>query len=158
MGNEKPKVIYYHLLFMYKVFHYNNFLAYLSQDNKLILFEFQDNKVIRYKIPNILVTNSQVGITSEEIAKDKINIIFKKLKEMKNNLNEDYEVLIDILDNDMNEHFLVEKPIKFSGKAEFEIDKNKIHFTCTIGIINYQIDEISIIREQIDLEKGKNFF
>ena len=89
--------------------------------------------------------------------KDKVEKILKKLEKIKNNnIKEDYEILCDILGNDLNIKLEKQYPKEIKGSTfEIKDDESKqIRLTCKIKKIEYQIDSTGMIREKLNVEKG----
>ena len=89
--------------------------------------------------------------------KDKVEKILKKLEKIKNNnIKEDYEILCDILGNDLNIKLEKQYPKEIKGSTfEIKDDESKqIRLTCKIKKIEYQIDSTGMIRERLNVEKG----
>ena len=91
--------------------------------------------------------------------KEKIEMIIKRLKKIENkNCKADYEILCDILKNDLNINLNQEYPKEIKEALEFEIKDKNFHqseFTCALKQIKYQIDSTGMIREKLTLGKGK---
>ena len=89
--------------------------------------------------------------------KDKVEKILKKLEKIKNNnIKEDYEILCDILEYDLNIKLEKQYPKEIKGSTfEIKDDESKqIRLTCKIKKIEYQIDSTGMIRERLNVEKG----
>ena len=163
---EEPKIINYPISFLYQVFYHNNLLFHLDSNNQLNVYKFDKEKLSIVKCliqqkKNEMKKNS--NITPVDMEKVKVSTILEKLEKINknNNLREDYEILCDILGNDLGIALELKYPKPFKGTLIFEIKDTKFHpleYTCTIKQVKYQIDEVGMIREKIILDKGKTTF
>ena len=94
-----------------------------------------------------------------EKEKDKVEKIIEKLEKIKNNnCKEDYEILCDVLANDLNIKLERLHPKEVKDPLTYEIDNNAFYpekIVIKIKQIKYQIDSAGIIREKIKLRCGK---
>ena len=93
-----------------------------------------------------------------EKEKDKVKKIIEKLEKIKNNnCKEDYEILCDVLANDLNIKLERLHPKEVKDPLTYEIDNNAFYpekIVIKIKQIKYQIDSAGIIREKIKLGCG----
>ena len=163
---KEPKIINYPTSFLYQVFYHNNLLFYLDSNNQINVYKFDKEKLSVVKClfqqkKNEMKINP--NIAPLDMKKDEVSIILEKLEKINknNNLREDYEILCDVLGNDLGVNLDLKYPKAFKGTLIFEIKDNKFlqqEYICTIKNVKYQIDETGMIREKIILDKGKISF
>ena len=132
-----------------------------NEDNKNKDKKNEDKKNKTIKKGNIKKdTNAfEPKIIPFEKEKDKVEKILEKLEKIKNNnCKEDYEILCDVLANDLNIKLERLHPKEVKGPLTYEIDNNAFYpekIVIKIKQIKYQIDSAGIIREKIKLGCGK---
>lgn len=134
----------------------------IKEENKTIEESNTDerNKLDeKKKKDNIQKTDVLPKIETLKLEPDKMESISKKLEGIKkDNIKEEYEILCDILENDLKIVLNQKYPKAISEALTFGIKHPKLYpteFVCIIKHIKYQIDSSGIIREKIKLVKGK---
>ena len=94
-----------------------------------------------------------------EIDTEKVSKALNMLKNIKNNnYKEDYEILCDVLSNYLNVKLEQQYPKEIANALPFEINDERFlndKLTCQIKLIKYQIDSTGMIREDLQVGKGK---
>ena len=151
-NNDKKKMICYPESFLHLVFFHDNLLFYLNLQNNLIVFKFENKVYFKYEYQQrqetvIIKKNENANEVSEIIQK------LKKLDEDKS-LNGQYEVLCDILLNDLNEGQNIDKPKKIIGTLNFKIEVGELKYECTFKNYKYEVDGFGQLKEELNLGFG----
>ena len=168
----KEHQINYPASFIYKVFYCDGVLFYLQDNNQLRVYKFDfDNLSIQYYLTQQKKKEDNINEATESDNKDKKDFIqltigkeeaSKILNMLKNitnnNCKEDYEILCDILSNYLNVKLEQQYPKVIAKPLAFEIKNDRFpdeKLTCQIKLIKYQIDSTGMIREDLQVGKGK---
>ena len=153
------KNIYYPTSFLNLIFYYNNMIFFIKSNNELSLYKFENNKCINYIFsPQYLAKNEKPkkNITKNSINKiiteeNKIKEISDKLAKIENSsLKSTYEILCDILKNNLNEELMV-KSKEMHSRIGYFIKIDELEFTCELKKDLKEIDSIGHLREPINV-------
>ena len=168
-------MICYPTNFLMSIFYHDHQLFYLNHQNELIVYKFDKSKVdsfIRHKSKRIIKKtkkeknekqkktkkteepkySKELIDTSDNVTEirksKKTQIILKKLKEIDGNeaLDKNYEIICDILKNDLGENIEEIKNSKLKYYSEalmFSVKDDKYfkpEYRCIIKSIKYELD------------------
>ena len=185
----KNKMICYPINFLMPIFYHDHQLFYLNHQNEIIVFKFDKSKVdsfIRHKSKRIIEKtkkeknekqkktkkteepkySKELIDTSDNVTEirksKKTQIILKKLNEIDGNeaLDKNYEILCDILKNDLGENIEEIKNSKLQYYSEplmFSVKDDKYfkpEYRCIIKSIKYELDGFGQLKEELKLQKG----
>jgi len=167
-SNENiTKEIYYPESFLNLVFYHNNLIFFVNTNNELSIFKFDKNLYTNYRFTPIYPKKNQEveelsklkGQKLVKIGDDKIKIISDKLEKIgkDSNLKSTYEMLCDILKNDLGEK-LMENSKQFKSKIAYSIKHENMEFTCELLKDSHEIDSIGHLREPINVMEGEVSF
>ena len=153
--------------FIYNVFYCDGFLFYFGEKNQLRVYKFdRENFSIQYYETQPKYDKDQKKDTNTFEPKifpfkkdeNKVKKVLKKLEKIENkNCKEDYEILCDILENDLDIKLERLHPREVKIALTYEIDNNAFSqekIVIKIKQVKYQIDSAGIIREKIKLGCG----
>ena len=153
------KNIYYPASFLNLIFYYNNMIFFIKSKSELSLYKLENNKCINYIFsPQYLAKNEK---PKKKIAKNLINTIITeknkrkeisdKLAKIENSsLKSTYEILCDILKNNLNEQLMV-KSKEMHSRIGYFIKIDELEFTCELKKDLKEIDSIGHLREPINV-------
>lgn len=149
--DDNEKMICYPESFLHFVFFYDNLLFYLNHQNNLILFKFENKKYMKYEYQQ-----HQEKVKVKPVENAKISEIIQKLKKFEKvkSLNAQYEILCDILLNDLNEGQNIDKPKKIIGTLNFKVEVDELKYECSFKNYRYEVDGFGQLKEEINLGYG----
>ena len=153
------KNIYYPANFFNLIFYHDNMIFFIKSNNELSLYKLEDKSCINYNFaPQYLAKNEAPKKEMKLIMKKQLTIEENKIKEISdkltknenNSLKSTYEILCDILKNNLNEK-LMAKSKEISSKICYFIKINKLEFTCELEKDLKEIDSVGHLREPINV-------
>ena len=139
--------------FLQPIFYYENILFHFSHDNKLIVIEIGENDYKQFWFKENAVEKK---VTTKE-EESKIKALKAKLESLngESNLKKKYESLIDIFTKDLDCSLLHKNPKKINKTFIISLDGVNNEYIIEIeSILDTQIDDFGVLREQIKLNIG----
>ena len=154
LGNAEEEIICYPLSYSFIVFCYNGVLFYLDEKHHLNIFAFdrKNNSYTRFSFDKFASTNQKNNSAlNKELTIENSGEILEKIEKMnlKKNLRENYMQLCDILTINFDVKLMKPKPI--NENLEFQTRNYKI----SIRNYKFEVDNIGMIREELNINKGK---
>ena len=139
------------------VFYHENCIFYLGENNTLEMYKLMENKVEKYLIPHDKSKNKNIKKKNFEVYN--LQEIFECIKNIKeqNNVLVNYEILVDILNNNFKLKPKQDK-LKSNKKTEnliFNFPLNSFDCSIEINKIEIEIDGVGMVREKLSVKKGE---
>ena len=149
------KTICYPKKCIHIVFYHENSIFYLTKNNTLEIYKLESNKIIKHTIPHIKDTTHEIVI--KDINNYNLQKIFKAIKGIneQNSVLHNYEILFNILRDDLKLNLEKCKSRKKNETLTFNFTLNSFEYLVEIKTIEVEVDGVGMIREQLNVKKGK---
>ena len=151
------KIICYPKKCIYTVFYYEKFysILYLTDNNNLEIYKLNSRNITKYIVPNDKVKNPK--IIEIILNCDELENIFKDLENIKeqNNILENYNNLCNILKYKLKLKLEKTRAKKQPETLNFKFCLNDFDFSVEIKSIEEEVDDVGLIREKLNIKKGK---
>ena len=154
-SDKVDKTICYPKKCIHIVFYHENSIFYLTQNNILEIYKMEENKMVRYSIQHNKIKNKQ--IKKKNVECDNLNELLDEIKKIKenNSVLVNYEILFNILKNNLKLKLEKSKSSKKNETLTFEISLKDFKFSVEIKNYEDEVDGVGMIREKLKVKNGK---
>ena len=152
------KKIYYPTSFLNLIFYHKNIIFFIRSNNELSIYKLNDDNQCKNYVffpqfsAKYQTPKKEMKLKSKKILSEKENEeISDKLDKIDNsNLKSTYEMLCDILKNNLKEN-LMDKSKEIHSKMTYFIEIDDLKFTCEFEKESKEIDSVGHLREPISV-------